>query len=120
MAQFRHFSIEIEKGVTVVRLQDPRLADTLLVSELEDELLRLIDTESPEKLLVDFEAVDHCSTAVINGLLRAKKRLVRTHGQIGLCSMHSAIREAYRVLNLDGTVFKIYDNTTRGITALNL
>ena len=67
--------------------------------------MELLDQRRPARVLVDFDAVTHCSTAVINGLLRAKRRLLSYGGQLGLCHMRSTVREAYRVLNLDGTVF---------------
>ena len=120
MIEYRHFKVVNEKGVTVVHLVEPRLFDTLIVRELEDELLDMLDKQKPQKLLVDFDGVTHCSTAVINSLLRAKKRLLASDGQIGLCSMCDTIRDAYRLLNLDGTVFTIYDNRTRGIAAMTL
>jgi anti-anti-sigma factor len=120
MSAYRHFTVKQEAGVTVLHLVDPHLSDTLSVTELEDELLELMSKQSPQKVVVDFEGVRHCSTAVINGLLRTKKRLFAAGGKLGLCGMKEPIREAYRILNLDGTVFKIYENRTRAIAAINL
>ncbi len=34
-----------------------------------------------------------------------------------LCSMNDMIREAYRMLNLDGTVFMIYDTLDEALDA---
>ena len=63
MFEYRHFKVVHEKGVTVAHLVDPRLFDTLIVTELEDELLDMLDKQKPQKLLVDFDGVTHCSTA---------------------------------------------------------
>jgi anti-anti-sigma regulatory factor len=110
MPQFEHFKTRQEGGVAVLQLLDPRLFDTLMVSELQDELVAYLEKEKPAKVLVDFDSVTHCSTAVINGLLRAKKRLMEWGGELKFCNMDDTIREAYRLLNLDGTVFHIYDS----------
>lgn len=117
MAGCEHFKVQQEGDVTIVQLLDPRLFDTLMVSELQDELVEYLDNERPMKVVVDFDSVTHCSTAVINGLLRAKKHLLQWGGQLKLCSMEDTIREAYRLLNLDGTVFHICDSKPDAISA---
>ena len=110
MPDYKHFEVQETDGVHFVHLVDPKLFDALIVTELQEELLQLIDDAQPHKLLVNFGRVAHCSTAVINGLLRAKKRLVSKGGVLKLCGMRENVREAYRLLNLDGTVFEIYDS----------
>jgi anti-anti-sigma regulatory factor len=117
MFDYRRFTVDQRGDVTVVRVVDPRLFDTMIVTEFEDDLLDLVDMHLPQNVLIDFGAVTHCSTAVINGLLRAKKRLVARKGQLALCGMTDSIREAYRTLNLDGTVFAIYDNESEALAA---
>jgi anti-anti-sigma regulatory factor len=117
MAQYKHFKTQQLDEVTEIRLVDPKLFETLIVNELQDELLSFIIEHHPRKLLIDFKSVTHCSTAVINGLLRAKKRLAEEGGQLKLCGMAKTVREAYKMLNLDGTVFDIYDDTASAIKA---
>lgn len=103
------FEVFESGDITILRLEDPKLADTLLVSELEDALLAYIERTKPQKVVVDFSTVTHCSSAVINGLIRAKKRIAEGQGDLKLACMQASIREAYRLLNLDGTVFEIFE-----------
>jgi anti-anti-sigma regulatory factor len=117
MANYQRFEVQTCGDVMVLHLADPKLFETLMVSELEDELLAVISESSPKKLLVNFGRVTYCSTSVINGLLRAKKRVVKQGGAVNLCGMRDTIREAYRILNLDGTVFDIYDDIDAGLAA---
>jgi anti-anti-sigma regulatory factor len=119
MDAYRRFKIDEERGVTIAQLRDRDLFDPLIVAALEDELLDFLDKQQPTKFLIDFEFVRHCSTAFINGLLRAKKRLLPRGGRLGLCTMIDPVREAYRMLNLDGTVFMIYEDRERGVNALS-
>ena len=113
--EFKRFEVQQIQDVTVVHLSDPRLSDALDVSHMEEELLRLVDERQPPKLLVNFGRVIHCSTSVINALLRAKKKLIAQGGKLKLCGMRDTLREAYRILNLDGTVFEIYDSAAEGL-----
>ncbi len=110
MPTYKHFQVYEIDGVSVIRLNGPRLFETILISELDDELIQYAETHRPQKLLVDFETVVHCSSAVINSLLRVKKRLLGHQGKLRLCAMHPSVRDAYRLLNLDGTVFEIHES----------
>lgn len=116
-SDYQHLVVSTENDILVVHLIDPKLFDTTTVTALQDELLRVVATERPSKAIVDFSRVVHCSTAVINGLLRAKKRILTSGGQLKLCGMTDAIRDAYRMLNLDGTVFQIHDTLDDAIGA---
>ena len=116
-SEYQHLMVRREGDVLVVELIDPKLFDTTTVTKLQDELLRLVDAERPSKAIVDFGRVVHCSTAVINGLLRAKKRVMADGGQLKLCGMTAGIRDAYKMLNLDGTVFQIHDTLDSAVLA---
>ena len=117
MQDCQRFDVAQSGDVTILRLKDPRLSELLEITELHDEMLDYIERQSPHNLLIDFATVTQCSTAVINGLLRAKKRMLALGGRFMLCSMHESVREAYRVLSLDGTVFEIHDTLPEAIDA---
>lgn len=117
MQNRRRFDVAMSGDVTILRLKDPHLSELLEITELHDEMLDYIEQQNPRNLLVDFATVTHCSTAVINALLRAKKRLLGCGGRFMLCSMHEKVRDAYRVLNLDGTVFEIHDSLPEALDA---
>lgn len=117
MVQNKRIDVELDGDVTVVRLNDPKLHEMILITELHDELLQYIEHHHPQKLLVDFAMVTHCSSAVINSMLLARKRLMSHDGVVRLCSMHKPVREAFRILRLDGTLFEISESLTDGLDA---
>ncbi len=117
MADFEYFSVQMVDDVAVLQVLAPKLSDSLTVSEFQDELLAMIEADLPKKLVVSFNGVQHCSTAIINGLLRAKKRLVEDNASLRLCGMNVNMRDAYRMLNLDGTVFDIHDTLDESLAA---
>ena len=117
MSDFQHFRVKRADDILIVELVDPLLFDVAVVMAWQDELLRLVGLELPKRAIVDFSQVEHCSTSVINGLLSAKKRITKNGGQMKLCGMLEPIRDAYRMLNLDGTVFLIYDTLDDAVAA---
>jgi anti-anti-sigma regulatory factor len=108
-SKYQHLTVQRVEDILVIGLIDPKLFDTTIVTQLQDELLLLVETEMPKKAIVDFSRVVHCSTAVINGLLRVKKLLIASKGHLRLCGMTDEIRDSYKMLNLDGIVFQIHD-----------
>lgn len=115
MASYKHFDVERRPDTAVLRVKDARLFDTLTVNELEDDLLNFLEDEMPRHLVISFAPVINGSTAVINGLLRVKKRLVPAGGSLWLCDMAPVIRDAYQLLNLDGTVFQIVTSVSEAL-----
>jgi anti-anti-sigma regulatory factor len=108
MTKYQHFNVEQDKGVTVATLTDPELLDRLLTNELQDELIKFVEAEKPSQLIISFQEVRRCSTEIINALLRSRKRMSAHDGKLQLCQMRDEIREVFRLLNLEGTVFNIY------------
>ncbi len=118
MVQHKHFDVETDQDVTIVRLSDPKLHDMILITELHDELLEYVEQQRPRKLLIDFTCVTQCSSAVINSVLLTRKRLMSYQGVMQLCSMHPQVRQAFRILKLDGTLFQIHEALPDALRAL--
>lgn len=117
MISSHHFDIERLDGVTEIRLMNPAYFDVPRYEELRDDLVSLVEHERPSRLIVDFSEVEYCSTAVIAAVLMVKKRLDREGGQVKLCGMSHAVREAFQTLKLDGTVFDIRASKADAVTA---
>jgi anti-anti-sigma factor len=106
---YLHFEIERDGDVVIVKLTDLELLDQLVTHEMQDELVRFLDAEQPRRLIVSFDRVRRCSTEIINAMLRSRKRVAALGGDVRLCSMRSTIRDVFRLLNLEGNVFDIFD-----------
>ena len=117
MTDYKCFELEEHAGATIVRLVDPQRMAGMLVGEFQDELLRVVEGDHPERVVIDFGRVEFCTTAVIDSLIRAKKRLVTSGGQLRLCDMAPEVREAFKMLNLDGTVFQIHDSVSQAASS---
>jgi anti-anti-sigma regulatory factor len=115
MSQSSFLRFEEHGDVLVLRILGKSLLDPMTVREMSDELMEVVVGRKPRRLLVSFSEVGRCSTDVINALLLAKKRLLSQGGELRLCEMSESIRCAYRILNLDGTVFRIYESLDEGL-----
>ncbi len=109
MREFHHFKLQHQEKALVVHLADTKLFDSLALNELRDELVEVIDHLQPMRMLINFGAVSHCSSEVINILLRVKEKMDSYGGQLRFCGMSKSLREVYKILKLDGRVFQILE-----------
>jgi anti-anti-sigma factor len=117
MGEYHCFEIEQYGGATVIRLVDPQRMTGLLVGEFQEELQKFVESQAPKRVVIDFGRVAFCSSAVIDALIRAKRRLVSAGGQVRLCDMTPEVREAFGMLNLDGTVFQIVPSVSEAASS---
>jgi len=101
-----------------LHLLPKELHESATATTLHDELLEFVDADTATHVVVSFEAVSKVATAVINGLLRARKRLLLRNGNLFLCTLSDGVREVFRVLKIEGTVFQIYSNGADAVESL--
>jgi len=112
VALHKYFDVEQQGPVTVMTLIGEDQADHLLVNEIQRAIVAFVEQERPHRLIVDFVNVRRFSSETINALLRARRRLVEYQGEMRLCGMRPEVREVFRLMRLDGTVFDVFEDRT--------
>lgn len=116
--QFEHFRIAIMEDVTVVTPTIFDFLDQATNFDAKRELVLFAQTAKPAKAVVDFQNVQRFSTEFI-GTLLSFKRQMDADGRIALCAMQPIHRDIFRVLNLDGTVFRIFDTVEEAVQSFH-
>ncbi len=119
MSKYKYIEESTVGDVTVVVVANPEIQERLLVHELGDELIDVVEKVKPKKLVVDFQRVTYCSSEVIGGLIRTRRRVKAEGGQMKLCSLLPAVRELFQITNLDGTIFDIHDSADQAVAAFS-
>jgi anti-anti-sigma regulatory factor len=119
MAEHERIAVTQEGAVMIIRLVDAELSDLVLQDSLHEEMLALVKKDQPPKLLVDFGAVNYCTTGVINSLLTIKKTVVAGGGVFKLCGLTGHVHEAFTALNLENTIFDVYKTQAEAIAAFS-
>ena len=110
MSTWTHFKVtKANDQISVASVTHPVLLDNEAIERFRLELLAIIVEATSDNLLVDFARVTRTSTAVINSLLVAKKKLLGSGGDLFLCGLQDAVRHNFRILNLEGTVFEVFE-----------
>ena len=119
MADYKRFDVTVTDGVTVICPVDKELSDLVLQDELHEELLGFLANEQPQKLVINFGRVEYCTTGIINSLLSVKKRVMAAGGQFNMCCLTQHVHDAFRALNLEGTVFQVFETEEKAVDSFD-
>ena len=103
-----HLSVTEEGGVSVVEFADRKILEELSISEIGDELSKLVTTASEVKLLLSFKNVEHLSSAALGMLITLNNNVKNKAGKLKLSDIDPQIYEVFKITRLN-KLFDIYD-----------
>ncbi len=110
-AQESHLEMGREGNVSVVRFSDRKILEEIPIAEIGEQLTNLAASETGIKMLLDFENVEHLSSAVLSMLINLNKQVGEQGGQLKLANIKPQIYEVFKITRLS-EVFDIYPSTT--------
>ena len=66
--------VQTNDGVTVARFIDNRILDEAVIQVVGDQMYRLVDDHGLKKIVLDFQSVEHLSSAALGKLINMKKK----------------------------------------------
>lgn len=99
----------------IVHLHDASVLSGEAIAQSKTELFQLVDSDAPHRLIINFASVQFCSSATVGILIQLEHELKPKGTQLYLCGMRESIREVFRVLNLDGSVFEIRETVANAL-----
>lgn len=111
-------SIEVKEvgPVTLIKPVESDLVERELINILSDELLEYIEKEKPKMVVFTLKHVTRYSSEAIGGLIEMERRVSIQGGKMKL-SMDADVHELFRVTQLDGNLFDIYDTESDAVAA---
>jgi anti-sigma B factor antagonist len=106
--------VETVEGVTVVNFTDASLTSDEVIQQLEEQLEALFDQFGGTRLVLNFDDVRYMSSAVLAVLLKGARRVGAMGGQLKLCGLSPALKEAFRASGLD-RVFEIHESESSAL-----
>ncbi len=97
----------IDGHVDLVEFVQSKVLDEANIASIGAKVDELIDASDKPRLLLDFETVEHLSSAALGMLINANNRIREKNGQLRLCNIRRQIMEVFSITKLD-TLFKIY------------
>ena len=116
MKNSRYFNVSRSENVITAEIVDSYLSGGTMSELIRLELAKILEL-SPEILIIDFRNVKLIGTGTIDGFLQIIRRTAIGKTQLMFCCMSDSLRAVFKTLNLDGTVFKIYETAQEALAA---
>lgn len=101
--------IQSVRDVTIVRIKEASILDTLVIQEMAKELDALVDKKAKKHLVLDFSEVKFLSSSALGVLVTLRKKVEAIKGQLVIACMNKDLRKIFKITNLE-KLFKFADN----------
>ncbi len=111
-----HINVNKMDGVEVVEFVDRKILDELSIAEIGDQLRAVAESTPSVQLLLDFQNVEHLSSAALGMLITLDKLVKENSGTLKLCNINPQIYEVFKITRLN-KLFAIYDSTENALAS---
>ena len=108
------FNIQTIDGVTIAKFIDNRILDEATIQVIGEQMYRLVDDHGLRKVVLDFESVEHLSSAALGKMINMKKKMDAAGGQLAMCSLRSELLKIFKVTKLT-KVFDIHASVEKAL-----
>ncbi len=108
MSNSSRLMVQQQDEVTIVDFLDRSILDEGSIQQIGDEVQELINRAAVPKLLINFENVDHLSSAALGMLITINNRVRAKDGQLKLANISGQIFEVFSITKLD-KLFQIHE-----------
>lgn len=102
--------------VTKVQFLDRNILEETVIQQIGDQIAALIDQQVTPKLLINFEHVEHLSSAALGTLITINNRIKHKGGQLRLANIDPQIYEVFVITKLN-KLFQIHDDTAKAMAS---
>lgn len=116
MADSKQIEVTENGDVTVVRFNERRIIDQMIIQEIGTSLFDLVDVQNKKKILLNFDTVDFLSSAALGKLITLNKKVKTADAVLKLCSIRPEIYEVFALTRLN-QLFDIRADEADALTA---
>ncbi len=97
------------KDIKIVSFIENKILDEANITEIGAALASLVETRQRPKLMLDFQNVDHLSSAALGMLINVNQKIKLQNGELRLANIKPQIIEVFMITRLN-KLFKIFPN----------
>lgn len=95
-------------GITVVSFNDRNILEEANIQAIGDEVSAIVESQAIPKILINFEGVEHLSSAALGTLITINNKVRQKGGQLRLAHIDPQIYEVFIITKLN-KLFQIHD-----------
>lgn len=96
-----HIELRRDTGVLVVSFRDRKILDESVVRALSDEVNGVIEANDNPRIVYDFSAVDHFSSALLGALISFSRKAELKGGASVIAAINPQLRDVFKITQLD-------------------
>jgi len=105
-----------EDQITKVSFLDRNILEEANIQQIGDEIAQLIEASDNPRLLIDFNQVEHLSSAALGTLITINNKIRQKDGQLRLCNIDPQIYEVFVITKLN-KLFQIHEDATQALAS---
>lgn len=113
-----HLIVREESDVVIVEFADRKILDELCISEIGEELAGVIESRPQIRLLLNFNNVEHLSSAALGMLITLREKVTKASGSLKLAGIIPQIYEVFKITRLNH-VFDIHESENGALAAFS-
>ncbi len=102
-------SVVTQKDIRIVEFTNNKILDEANITDIGQTLIYLVDENPAPKILLDFNNVEHLSSAALGMLINLNNKIRQGNGQLRLANIKPQIKDVFQITKLD-KLFKIFEN----------
>ncbi|MEM1212028.1 MAG: STAS domain-containing protein [Planctomycetota bacterium] len=106
--------VQQDGDVTRVGFLDRNILEEANIQQIGDEVAAVIDGQASPKLLLNFESVEHLSSAALGTLITINNRIREKGGQLRLANIDPQIYDVFKITKLN-KLFQIHDTAEKAM-----
>ncbi|MEM6394018.1 MAG: STAS domain-containing protein [Planctomycetota bacterium] len=106
--------VQQDGDVTRIGFLDRNILEEANIQQIGDEVAAVIDSQASPKLLLNFESVEHLSSAALGTLITINNRIRDKGGQLRLANIDAQIYDVFKITKLN-KLFQIHDTTDKAM-----
>ncbi len=111
-------TVQQQNEITVVQFKDRNLLDEASIHQIGGEILQLVESAAVPKILIDFQDVDHLSSAALGTLITVNNKVRQKEGQLHLANINPQIYEVFAITKLN-KLFKIHESADAALSSFS-
>jgi len=106
--------IHREDRYVQVEFLDRNILDESVIQHIGDEITQLIEESPTPRILLNFQKVEHLSSAALGTLITLNNRVKKKGGQLRLSNIDAQIYEVFVITKLN-KLFQIFDDVEAAV-----
>ena len=106
------------KDVKIVSFIENKILDEANITEIGQALVTLVEARHQPKLMLDFQNVDHLSSAALGMLINVNQKIKLQSGELRLVNIKPQIIEVFMITRLN-KLFKIMPDREQALASFS-